>query len=64
MFDRMQGKFIFSINDCPEIREIFAGFIMEEVTLTYGAGSGAFAAAELIISNAPECEVAQQKSLF
>lgn len=64
LFDRLRGKFIFSINDCPEIREIFDGFIMEEVTLTYGAGSGAVPAAELIISNARECRQAQQVSLF
>lgn len=48
----IEGKFILSINDTPEIRELFAGFIMDEVRLKYTVSSaGATDAAELIISN-------------
>ena len=31
----IKGQFILSINDTPEIREIFAAFVMEEVETTY-----------------------------
>lgn len=43
-----------SINDHPEVRRIFAGFQMEEVTARYTIGGTAKAkdAGELIISNA------------
>lgn len=48
----IKGKFILSINDRPEIRELFAAFRFEEVSLTYSvAASGSTEAAELIISN-------------
>ena len=50
LLDGCQGRFILSINDAPEIREIFAGFPMEEVGLNYGVGGGQKAARELIIS--------------
>jgi DNA adenine methylase len=50
----IKGKFIMSINDTPEIREVFAAFILDEVRLTYTVGRQAFEqkARELIISNA------------
>lgn len=64
MFDRNQfarmaevlgaikGAFILSINDLPEIRGIFAPFIIEPVKLRYSIGiGGATEAAELIIMN-------------
>ncbi len=49
-----KGKFILSINDTPEIREVFAAFILDEVRLTYTVGRQASEqkARELIISNA------------
>lgn len=49
----LQGRFILSLNDRPEVREIFAGFAMEAVTTTYTISGGAKAkkAGELIISN-------------
>lgn len=48
----LKGKFILSINDRPEIRELFASFHSEEVKLKYTVSSGgATEAAELIISN-------------
>ncbi|SNY53417.1 DNA adenine methylase, partial [Pseudooceanicola antarcticus] len=48
----IKGAFILSINDRPEIRDMFAGFQIEPVRLKYTvAKSGASEAAELIISN-------------
>ncbi len=49
----IDGAFILSINDTPEIREIFAGFNMDQVRLTYTVGKSAPTgkAQELIISN-------------
>lgn len=36
----LQGRFILSINDVPEIRKTFAGFRIDEVETTYTIGSG------------------------
>jgi DNA adenine methylase len=48
----LSGAFILSINDTPEIREIFAGFELEEVSLTYTVSKGqGCKARELILSN-------------
>ena len=48
----IEGKFILSINDKPEVRRIFTGFHIEEVSLKYTVGAqGSVDAAELIISN-------------
>lgn len=49
----LQGRFILSLNDRPEVREIFAGFALEAVDTTYTISGGAKAtkAGELIISN-------------
>lgn len=48
----VKGAFILSINDTPEIRAIFDGFEIEEVSLTYSiAKSGTTEAQELLISN-------------
>lgn len=48
---RLRGRWILSINDVPEIRELFAGFAIEEVSLRYSVGGGrGTAARELIIS--------------
>lgn len=47
---RLEGQFILSINDVPEIRRIFDGFWLQEVRTTYTiAGAGAESAAELLI---------------
>ena len=48
--DRAKGRFILSINDTPQIREVFAGFAMEEVGVTYGIGIQPMQARELIIT--------------
>lgn len=51
----LKGKFLMTINDTPEIREIFSGFVIEETTLKYSCCSSAKARAkirtELLISN-------------
>ncbi len=46
----LRGQFVLSINDVPEIRDLFAWARIEEVQTTYTIGSkGTTAAAELII---------------
>ncbi len=46
---RLQGRFILSINDVPEIRTLFAGFCFEAVGLSYSINGGIGTPAELII---------------
>lgn len=48
----LKGRFILSLNDRTEVREIFAAFDFDEVSATYTVGGGGKArpAAELIIS--------------
>ena len=46
----LQGAFILSINDTPEIRDIFAGFTLQEVTLNYRRSGAVTPAKELIIT--------------
>lgn len=47
----LKGRFILSLNDRPQVREIFAGFRVAEVGTHYGiAGRGSSAARELIIT--------------
>ena len=45
----LQGLFILSLNDTPEVREIFVGFAIEAVTVTYTIGSGETKAAREVI---------------
>lgn len=48
---RLKGRFILSLNDRPEVREIFAAFDIEAVDTHYGlAGGGARPAREVIIT--------------
>lgn len=50
---RTKGRFLLSINDTPEIREIFRGFVLVSVPVTYTVGTGsAVLSGELIISKA------------
>jgi DNA adenine methylase len=49
LLEGLQGCFILSINDTPEIREIFAGMQMEEVGLNYRLSGKVTPARELII---------------
>ncbi len=49
----LKGRFILSLNDCPDVRRIFKGFDFEEVGVRYTVGGMAksIVAGELIISN-------------
>jgi len=47
----LKGRFILSLNDVPAVRELFADFVIEEVSLNYGVGGGQRPARELIISS-------------
>ena len=50
----LQGRFILSINDRPEVREMFQEFEIVTATTTYSVGKdNATKAGELIISNGP-----------
>jgi DNA adenine methylase len=44
-----QARWILSINDVPEVRDLFAGHVIEEAAVQYGVGGGQSAARELII---------------
>lgn len=48
---QLKGRFILSLNDRPEVREIFSGFQIDGVETHYGiAGKGARPAGEVIIT--------------
>ena len=48
----IEGRFILSLNDRPEVRDVFGGFDVEPVTTSYTANArAARKAAELLISN-------------
>ncbi len=49
LLERIQGRFILSINDRPEVRELFAWADIEEVGLNYRISGTATPARELII---------------
>ena len=53
ILNAIQGKFIMSINDTPEIRETYKEFAIEEVTTTYSCAgaSNKVRATELLIMN-------------
>ncbi|RVV99678.1 hypothetical protein EKE94_03065 [Mesobaculum littorinae] len=54
---QLRGAFVLSINETPEIREIFAGFHIDEVRLSYtvaGAAAGSGKARKLIVSKRKE----------
>lgn len=40
----IKGRFLLSLNDRPEVREIFAGYKIKRVTLKYSAGNSRTAA--------------------
>lgn len=50
LLEGLKGRFILSLNDTPEIRAIFARFVLEEVPVTYGISGKVTPARELIIS--------------
>lgn len=47
----IKGKFLMSINDVPEIRELFSAFSMETVLTTYQASGEKKKVSELLIRN-------------
>jgi DNA adenine methylase len=48
----IKGRFLLSINDNPDVRQIFGGFAMVPIPTTYTVGAGAAVkAAELLIGN-------------
>ncbi|MBU3953143.1 MAG: DNA adenine methylase, partial [Proteobacteria bacterium] len=47
----IKGKFILSINDHPDMWEVFKEFQIQEVSLIYSVGKKATKANELIIKN-------------
>ena len=50
----VKERFLLSLNDCPGVRETFAGFAIESVRVTYTISrSNAQSAGEVIISNSP-----------
>ncbi len=59
MLSKIDGSFLLSLNDRPEVREIFAAFAMYEVELKYSVGGGdkSVDAFELIISNLEQSEL-------
>ena len=47
----LKGQFLVSLNDCPEVRELFRGFKIEAVQTRYTvSGGGGAAAGEVFIS--------------
>ena len=53
MLRQLKGRFVLSLNDRPEVRELFAAFTIDEVTTSYSANakSDRRATIELLISN-------------
>lgn len=50
LLERLQGRFILTINDRPETRALFGGFAIEPVELTYRVSGPATVGRELIIT--------------
>ena len=52
LLDGIEGKFILSLNDRPEVREIFRKFQFESAEVSYSCANGKnLKAAELLIRN-------------
>ncbi|CAH1668837.1 hypothetical protein [Chelatococcus asaccharovorans] len=49
----LKGHFILSINDTPEMRDVFGAFDQEGVDLTYTIGSGAAKVVKELIVTTP-----------
>lgn len=62
----IEGRFILSINDRPEIREMFAWADIEAVTTTYSVAGGEHAspASELLIANGESLHAAAPQALL
>ncbi|WP_165177436.1 hypothetical protein [Desulfovibrio sp. ZJ369] len=52
LLGRIEGKFILSLNDKPEVRKLFSGFTFEEVEVAYTCSNGKnLKSPELLIRN-------------
>ena len=52
MLAKIEGKFILSLNDKPEVRELFAGFTFDEAEVAYTCSNGKnLKSPELLIRN-------------
>lgn len=53
----LRGRFVLSLNDTPEVHQLFGAFAMASVTTTYtvGGGTAIKPAGELVITNYPPC---------
>lgn len=62
----IKGRFILSLNDVPEVRDIFKAFKIEGVKTTYTIAKGdkAQEAAEVLIHNLPETPRRRQENLI
>jgi len=61
----IEGRFLLSINDAPEIRAIFTGFAIEPIATRYSIGRGeTMEAAELLISDRPYPPLDHQPTLL
>jgi len=38
--DKIKGRFLLSLNDCKEVRQIFKGFSIKKISTTYSAANG------------------------
>lgn len=47
----INGKFLLSLNDTPEVRELFAAFLIEPVSVVYSCGKTRSTAKEVLIRN-------------
>lgn len=48
---KIKGKFLLSLNDTPEVRQIFSKFIIEGVSVTYSCSKKSTKAKEVLIRN-------------
>jgi len=49
----IKGRFVLSLNDRPEVREVFAGFDIAAAATTYSIQGGGQTAGEVIITRRP-----------
>ena len=61
----LQGKFVLSLNDCPEVRQIFDGFTIRQVETTYSiATTETKKVHEVLISNYAGVQLHEQASML
>ncbi len=50
ILSKLQADWLLSLNDTPEVRNVFSEFVMQQVVLKYSVGRSATSAKELLIS--------------